>query len=440
MTKLKKSKLLFLGGALILMMGTTVWFTYKFITAPVVLVVGDFAGSNWDIPNWQSYRITDEAIAKFEAIHPDIKIKYLTGTPKGDYSEWLAEKIVKGNEPDVFCVLESDFNTFASIGVLKNLDSFMQDDSTFDPSKMYEKAIKSGQLSGSQYALPREVVPILMFANKTLLAREGITVPKGDWTWNDFYQICRKVTRDVDGDGKTDQFGTVGFDWQHAVYTDGQQLFDLRGEHAAFQKPGVIEAIQFIKKLSRLNSNTKPVADDFDNGRVAFRPFPFSAYRAYKYYPYRLVRYAQFEWECIKLPRGPQGNNASELYSFLIGMSSRTKHPRQAWEFLKFLTYDRKMQMNIFKYSYGVPVLREVTESKEADVELSRYTPDKEISVDKKILSQVIEQSTVAPRFQKYEEAMGMADKEIYRLINEDIDIDSALQRLDIDINKSLRQ
>ena len=96
--------------------------------------------------------------------------------------------------------------------------------------------------------------------------------------------------------------------------------------------------------------------------------------------------------------------------------------------------------MNIFKYSYGVPVLREVTESKEADVELSRYTPDKEISVDKKILSQVIEQSTVAPRFHQYDEAMEMADKEIYRLINEDIDIDATLQKLDIDINKSLGQ
>lgn len=437
---MKKSKLLIIGCVTSLMMGISIWYTYKLITAPVVLVFGDFAGSNWDIPNWQSYRITDEAIAKFEAIHPHIKIKYLTGTPKSDYSEWLAERIVKGNEPDVFCILEGDFNTLASIGILKNLDGFLQDDPTFDTSKMYEKAIQSGRLSGSQYALPREVVPILMFANKTLLAKEGIAVPKGNWTWNDFYNICGKVTRDLDGDGKTDQFGTVGFDWQQAVYTNGQQLFDLQGEHATFEKPGVIEAIQFIKKLNRLNSNIKPVVDDFDNGKVAFRPFPFSAYRAYKSYPYRLVRYAQFEWECIKLPRGPHGNNASELYSFLIGISSRTKHPQEAWEFLKFLTYNRKMQMNIFKYSYGVPVLREVTESKEADVELSRYTPDKEISVDKKILSQVIEQSTVAPRFQKYEEAMGMADKEIYRLINEDGDIDSALQKLDIDINKSLRQ
>ena len=437
---MKKHKLALIGCGLLLMLGAALGYLRQSSVAPVVLEFGDFAGSNWDIPNWSSYKISDEAILRFEALHPRIKIKYLTGTLKSDYSEWLAQRIIKGKEPDVFCVLAGDFNTLASIGILKNLDDPVHHDPRFDVARLYEKAVKSGQFYGSQYALPREVVPILMFVNKTILAREGIAVPQGDWTWNDFYAICQKVTRDTDGDGRIDQFGTVGFDWQQAVYTNGQQLFDLNGSEAMFDKPGVRQAIAFVKKLAKLNAGSRVVPADFDDGKVAFRPFPFSAYRAYKAYPYRLVRYAQFEWECIKLPRGPHGNNASELYSFLIGISSRTKHSREAWEFLKFLTFDRQMQQNIFKYSYGVPVLRAVTESSEADVELSKYTPDQEISVDKMILSQVIEQSMVAPRFQKYDEAMNMADKEIFRLINEDQDIDTSLQKLNRDLTKFLKQ
>ncbi|MGE5583336.1 MAG: ABC transporter substrate-binding protein, partial [Bacillota bacterium] len=426
---MEKYKYLIIGLSTVFTITIAALYCYRVLFKPVELVFGDFAGSNWEIPNWQSSKFTDEAIAKFEALHPRIKIKYLTGTPKSYYSEWLAQKIVKGQEPDVFCVLEGDFNTFASIGILKKLDKLIAGDPGFDPDQFYEKAIKSGQFDGWQYALAREVVPVLMFANKTILAKERIPVPKGDWTWNDYYNICRKVTRDLDGDGRTDQFGTVGFDWQHAVYTNGQQLFNLNGNQTMFTEPGVIEAIEFVRKLNKLNSNTRPTPGDFDDGKVVFRPFPFSAYRAYKAYPYRLIRYAQFDWECIKLPRGPRGKNASELYSFLIGISSRTKHSREAWEFLKFLVYDRNSQMNVFKYSYGVPVLRKVTESKEADLELSKYTPDKEISVDKMVLSQVIEESTVTPRFHKYEEAMEMADKEIYRLTNDDIPIESSLQK-----------
>lgn len=437
---MKKYKIWMIAGAIFLLGGGGVFFWHQVHSKPVVLHFGDFAGSYWDIPNWQGYRFNDEAIAKFEALHPHIKIKNLTGRIKRDYSEWLAQKIVKGQEPDVFCVLAGDFNTFASIGILKNLDDLMQKDPEFNGARMYDQAVKSGQFYGSQYALPREVVPVLFFANKSLLAREGIAVPKGDWTWDDFYRICRRVTRDLDGDGKTDQFGTVGFDWQHAVYTNGQQLFDLNGNLAMFEKPGVLEAIEFIRKLHQLNSGVRPTPDDFDNGRVAFRPFPFSSYRIYKAYPYRLIRYAQFDWECVKPPRGPHGKNASELYSFLIGISSRSKHPQEAWQFLKFLVYDRMIQMNVLKYSYGVPVLREITESEEADIELSKYTPDQEISVDKMVLSQVIEDSTVTPRFHKYEKAIEMADKEIFRLVNDDMDVESSLQKLNRDIINFLKQ
>lgn len=436
---MKKYRFFIIGVGCIVTILLSVYI-YNSSSDQIVLEFGDFAGGNWDIPNWSSSKISDEAIAGFEAIHPRIKIKYLTGIPKSEYSEWLAQKIIMGNEPDVYCVLESDFNTLASIGILKKLDGLIQNDSELQMAKFYNNAVKSGQFSGSQYALAREVVPILMFVNKTLLTKEGISIPQGDWTWNDFYRICQKVTKDTDGDGKIDQFGTVGFDWHHAVYTNGQQLFDPYGAKAMFDQPGVVEAIQYIQELNRLNSNIRVTPDYFDNGKVAFRPFQFSAYRAYKSYPYRLIRYAQFEWECVKLPRGPRGRNASELHSFLIGISSRTKHQREAWEFLKFLTYDWEMQMNVFKYSYGIPVLREATESIEADMALSKYTPDKEISVDQRLLSQVIEQSTVTPRFHKYDEAMNIADKEIFRIINDDMDAETSLRNFNRYLSEYLKQ
>ena len=436
---MKKNRIFMLGfGCLVTILLSV--YIYNSSSDPIVLEFGDFAGSNWDIPNWSSSKITDEAITRFEAIHPRIQIKYLTGIPKSDYSEWLAQKTIMGKEPDVFCVLESDFNTLASIGILKKLDGLIKNDSEFQMAKFYTNAVKSGQFSGSQYALAREVVPVLMFVNKTLLTKEGMVIPRGDWTWDDFYRICQRVTKDTDGDGKIDQFGTVGFDWHHAVYTNGQQLFDPYGTKAMFDQPGVVEAIQYIQKLNRLNANIRVTPDDYDNGKVAFRPFPFSAYRAYKSYPYRLIRYAQFEWECIKLPRGPRGKNASELHSFLIGISARTKHQREAWEFLKFLTYDWEMQMNVYKYSYGVPVLHEVTESTEADMVLSKYTPDQEISVDKRLLGQVIEQSTVTPRFHKYGAAMSIADNEIFRIINDAMDAETSLRNFNRYLNEYLKQ
>jgi len=406
----------------------------------IVLEFGIFSGSVYDVPNTNvnSYQIVDEAIEEFQKLHPKIKIKYRVGTLKNDYPEWLSGKIIEGKEPDVFVVQEGDFNTFASIGIMKDLGPLISKDKNFDIHRMYDNAIRSGQLDGIQYALPREVEPTLMFVNKTLLEKENIEMPKNDWTWEDFYEICKRVTKDTDGDGKIDQFGTVDFTWEDGVYTNGQQLFTKDGKRALFTQPEVLKAIQFVKEINALNQNMKVTIDDFDKGKVAFRPFPFSWYRVYKSYPYRVIRYDDFEWECVKLPKGPNGNNASDLHSFLIGISSRTKHEKEAWEFLKFMVYHPQRQMNVFKYSQGVPALREVTESKDADEELRRYNPDEEISVDTRVLGEVIEQSIVTPRFHKYEKAMDMADKAIYQIINGEDDIEKTLEKLNEDLNEFL--
>ena len=102
------------------------------------------------------------------------------------------------------------------------------------------------------------------------------------------------------------------------------------------------------------------------------------------------------------------------------------------------MVYHPQSQMNVFKYSQGVPALREVTESKDADEELRRYNPDEEISVDTRVLGEVIEQSIVTPRFHKYEKAMDMADKAIYQIINGEDDIEKTLEKLNEDLNEFL--
>lgn len=412
----------------------------KYINRTVVLEFGTFAGTMYDVPDWQSFIALDAAIEKFEKANPHIVVNYKSGILKGDYSERLAQDILKSHEPDVFTVLPGDFNTFASIGELKDLDSLIKKDNTFDLSKQYDNAVKSGKYQNSQFALAKEVDPELMFVNKTLLKKEGIQLPSENWTWKDFYEICKQVTLDTDNDGKIDQFGQVGFSWQQAVYTNGQQLFDLNGSKANFNNEHVIEAIKFVISLNKLNQNFIVNATDFDNSKVAFSPFPFSTFRAYKVYPYKVMKYGEFEWECIKLPKGPQGNNAGELNNLLIGISSRTKHEKEAWQFLKFLTNNPDIQMDVLKYSHGMPVLKDVVESSEADKELLKYNLDGNVFINKKSLGEVVEQSIVTPRFHKYDECMDIADKEIFQLINVGKDVDITMSKLNSKLNSILRE
>ena len=72
-----------------------------------VIRIGVFSDSYWEVQNGYSYQILDDAIAQFEEEHPDVRIEYVSGIIKSDYSEWLSEEIMKGTAPDVFLCLES---------------------------------------------------------------------------------------------------------------------------------------------------------------------------------------------------------------------------------------------------------------------------------------------------------------------------------------------
>ena len=79
----------------------------------------------------------------------------------------------------------------------------MASDPEFDSSAYYAPCLQSGSVQGEQYALPQESVPTIMFVNKTLLESRGIPLPDNRWTWEDFYEICARVT---DVDSRTSAF------------------------------------------------------------------------------------------------------------------------------------------------------------------------------------------------------------------------------------------
>lgn len=406
----------------------------------ITIELGIFVGSNWDVANANSYVIIDKAIERFEQEHKKVKIHYYSGILKRDYSEWLSGQLLLGKMPDVLMILSNDFNRLASLGVLKNLEQLMERDTSFDRQEYFTTTLLTGQYKGIQYALPYETVPTLMFVNKTLLQKEGIEVPDSDWTWDDLYEISKNITKDTDGDGHLDQFGTYNYDWLDAAYTNGMVLFEEGDKKINLTNEKVTQSVKFTKQLYDLNQGRKVTQEDFDSGKVAFMPLTFADYRTYKTYPYKIKKYFNFQWDCITLPAGPNGENISEVNTLLMGISNKTKHERLAWEFLKLLTYDEEIQMDIFRYSQGASVLKNVTGSMEAEVILQEYMEESEKVIDNELLSRVIEQGMVAPQFLKYKEAVSLATSEIQGIIENDKNIDSSLKILQNKIDQYLKQ
>lgn len=418
-------------------------FAIYFVVQPkeekVTLTFGMMAGNQWDVPDDNCYKIIDETIKEFEKEYPNVRVKYTSGILKDDYSEWISQQALKGKTPDVFMVLSEDFNTFSSVGVLKNLDEYIKNDADFDKSDYYEGSYKAGQFENGQYALPYESVPTLMFVNKTLLKKEGIAIPKNRWTWEEFYQICKKVTKDSDGDGKLDQFGVYNYSWEDAVYSNGGQLFNKQGTKSNLTDTAVEDAIVFAKQIQSLSGYQTPTSNDFDMGKIAFRPMKFSEFRTYKPYPWKINKYFDFQWDCIQLPSGPGAESKFQVDNLLMGISGKTKHGSLAWEFLKKLTYHQKTQQKLFQDSQGISPLKSVTNSQKTE-EILKKDSGEGSNVQVKLLDGVMKNAADAPRFRRYATVFDYMNSEMLKIMLQEDGFDEAVLKLNENVEQKLKK
>lgn len=408
------------------------------------LEFGMFTGSNWGVENADAFVIIDRAIERFEESHPGVTVRYTSGIEKKDYSEWCAKRLLEGEMPDVFMVLDTDFNQYCSLGILQELNTFIESDPEFKSEEIFQTAMDIGKgMEEIQYALPYEVVPTMLFVNKTLLRQEGIEMPQQDWTWDDFLEICRKVTKDTDGDGRIDQFGTYNYSWQDAMYTSGGSAFDNEKQNVDFSNQYVIESVKFMKELLALNQGENVTQEDFDAGKVAFMPLTFAEYRTYKTYPYKIKKYSNFQWDCTTFPGRTHGENISKVDALLIGINHDSTEKELAWEFLKELVCGYESQLDIFRYSQGVSVLESVARSEKAASIIQEDMDKEEQVISGELLCDVIEHGTITPKYyqyETYEQMISLANTEITEIFERNKNIESSMKIFQREIRKYLNQ
>ncbi|AIQ64908.1 hypothetical protein PSTEL_19115 [Paenibacillus stellifer] len=60
---------------------------------------------------------------------------------------------------------------------------------------------------GRQYAVPLTYSPVFLACNPRLFSDNGLEMPTKDWSWEQFAEAARIMTRDANGDGQSDIYG-----------------------------------------------------------------------------------------------------------------------------------------------------------------------------------------------------------------------------------------
>lgn len=173
---------------------------------------------------------------RFTERHPGIEVRQEAVPNQAEYRERLLTSIAAGTPPDVLLLDNIDVPAFASRDLLVDLAPLARragiDTAAFDPRV---RAIFT--VDGQLVAFPKGYTPMVVVYNKRLFDAAHLPYPTADWTWDDFLRDARALTRDTDGDGRVDQWGTL-FDrrvflWIPWVWSGGGDVLCADGRHAS---------------------------------------------------------------------------------------------------------------------------------------------------------------------------------------------------------------
>ena len=271
----------------------------------------------------------------FERRYKNIKVK-VEFWP-GDYYAKLLTTLAARDAPDCFYLTYERVPAFASKGALMPLDKFVKSDKRANLGDFFPLALSMFRWRGKLYGLPKGVHTLAVFVNLDLLRKAGLRPPRKGWTWADYLRIARALTRDTDGDGRPDQFGTSLYPFDVAIYQNGGTIVDERRKVCLLDRPEAVEAIEFCRDLVFKHKVAPPMrtqsglshCDLFCAGRLAM-------YVGGTWDLANFKNVKAFDWTVVPLPRGKVEANIAFVAGVVVW--ALTKHPKEAYLFAKFAT------------------------------------------------------------------------------------------------------
>ncbi len=320
---LKKARLLTLWA-----LAVTMLFSLSVVVAePVTL---DFL--IWSTP--QEMTIYKKFINAFEKEYPQIKINVQT-MAWSEYWSKLPVLFASGTVPDVLWMHDSRIYQFAELGVLAPLDPLIKKDPPYGwPNDYVPIQIEAFNVGGQQYALPYDFASTLVIYNKSYLDEAGLSYPSHEWTVYDMEAYGKKLTKQTND--KIERYG-LGL---ASATLNGMNIFEpfMRAfgggtvnkerTKSILAEPGSIDAVQFRVDLYFKH---KIEGGNFAQGTAAIAWDASWVFRTLSQ-----LATKDLSWDVVRAPKGPGGRNAIMLGGSATAIPKLSKHPAEAWTFIKF--------------------------------------------------------------------------------------------------------
>ena len=217
---------------------------------------------NWG--NTEEEKIANEAIARFNENNPDVEVKQ-TCVPVTSWSDFIQKWITmstSGETPDVINIGLEAVQMAVSNDLLMPLDEIVSEDQDLSKVKEeYAPVLLDGfSVDDNLYGLPNGTQTMVMYYNKTMFDEAGLEYPKDGWTWDEFYEDAKKLTK---SDGSVYGFGLSSSYFQLTPWwsTNNTALVD-ENQNPALNSKKMVESVEFLDKLVKEKVTPDPISSD----------------------------------------------------------------------------------------------------------------------------------------------------------------------------------
>ncbi len=294
-------------------------------------------------------KIVDQFAADFERENPGIKVKPIYS---GSYQESMAKALtaVKSGEPPVTSILLSvDMYTLIDEDAIIPFDELIKtpEDRAWLAS-FYPAFMENSQTEGKTWGIPFQRSTVVLYWNKEMFKEAGLDPNRPPANWREQLEYAQKLTK-RDPSGKVTQWGiqipSSGFPYwlfQGLAIQNGVNLMNAAGTETYYDRPEVIEALQYWVDLARRHKvhpegivewGTTP--KDFFEKKMAMMWTTTGNLTNVK-------NNAKFDFGVAMLPAGKQRGSPTGGGNFFIFKKSTPQQRDAAFRFIKWITTSQR--------------------------------------------------------------------------------------------------
>ncbi len=277
----------------------------------------------------------EATIAAFEAQHPDIKVDYETQAFDAYFTK-LQTVVAAGQAPDAFELNYENFVDYADKGVLADLGPLISADTGFSTGIYNPTALAAFQEGGKQFGLVESFSNVVLFYNKDLFDKAGVSYPTADWTWKDELPAAQKLTDSANG--VWGDYAPIQFwEFYKTIAQNGGSILSPDKKTVTIDSPQNVETLQWmIDKVSKYHVTPSDEEMAGQSSEDMFKAGKIAMLRTGIWLLGDFVANANFNWDIQLEPGNTQ--KAHHFFANGVAVSATSAHPKEAYEWLKFLT------------------------------------------------------------------------------------------------------